>query len=93
MGVAGVLALVLGVAVAGLLATLLRGADAETDPTMVWEARVAVGFTALVVVVPVWLAQGVATLVAEPAWLWLWLLGAPLLGGLLGARPAPGSRG
>ncbi len=60
---------------------------------MVWEARVAMGFTALVVGGPVWLAQLVLTLVATlhadaSGWLWLWWVAAPAVGVALGSAGA-----
>lgn len=94
MPVTGALAVGAGVLVLLLFARLLRGAAGETDPTMVWEARVAMGFTALVVGGPVWLVQLVLTLVATlyadaTAWLWLWWVAAPVVGAALGSRGTP----
>jgi hypothetical protein len=88
--VTGIVAIGLGVAVAAVAGLVAHGADAETDPSMVWEARVAAGFTALVAGAPFWLAQLVLTLVATihsgaTGWLWLWWVAAPALGAMLGA--------
>ena len=82
-----VLALALGVVIAGGLAFLVSPLAAQSDPDMVWEGRVAVGFAALLYVGPLWLGQAATTLGAAlaaggiwPGWLWGWLVVAPLLG-------------
>ena len=82
-----VVALLLGLIVVIGLAALISPLAQEPDPTMVWEARTAVGFTALAFVGPFWLAQGIVTFVAAsadggigPAWLWVWFAAAPLVG-------------
>jgi hypothetical protein len=48
----GIVAVGLGVVVAAVAGLVARGADAVTDRSMVWEARVAAGFTALVAGAP-----------------------------------------
>lgn len=80
-------ALLLGLAVVIALALLTSPLAEQTDESMVWEGRVAVGFAALAFVGPFWIAQGVATTVAafadggvRPGWLWAWFVAAPLLG-------------
>ncbi|MDT5190952.1 MAG: hypothetical protein QOI28_3203 [Mycobacterium sp.] len=82
-----VLAMALGVVIAGGLAVLVSPLAAQSDPDMVWEGRVAVGFAALLYVGPLWLGQAATTLGAAvtaggiwPGWLWGWLVVAPLLG-------------
>jgi hypothetical protein len=82
-----VLAMALGVVIAGGLAVLVSPLAAQNDPDMVWEGRVAVGFAALLYVGPLWLGQAATTLGAAvtaggiwPGWLWGWLVVAPLLG-------------
>jgi hypothetical protein len=82
-----VLALALGLAVCIVLACLVSQLAAQSDPDMVWEGRVAVGFAALVYVGPLWLGQAASTVFAAlddggvwPGWLWGWLVVAPLLG-------------
>ena len=82
-----VLALALGAVIAVGLAYLVSPLAVQSDPDMVWEARVAVGFAALIYVGPLWLGQAVLTLFAarseggiSPGWLWGWLVVAPLLG-------------
>jgi hypothetical protein len=47
-----VLAMALGVVIAGGLAVLVSPLAAQSDPDMVWEGRVAVGFAALLHVGP-----------------------------------------
>jgi hypothetical protein len=89
VAVTAVIALGLGVVVAVIAALLAGGRDATPDPAMVWEARVATGFTAVVAGAPFWLAQLVLTLVATihsgaTGWLWAWWLAAPVLGMALG---------
>lgn len=80
-------ALLLGLIVVIGLAALVSPLGQQPDPTMVWEARMAVGFTALAFFGPFWLAQGIVTFVAasadggvRPAWLWVWFAAAPLVG-------------
>jgi hypothetical protein len=82
-----VLALTLGLAVCVVLACLVSQLAVQSDPDMVWEGRVAVGFAALVYVGPLWLGQAASTLFAAlddggigPGWLWAWLVAAPLVG-------------
>jgi hypothetical protein len=82
-----VVALLLGLVVVIGLAALVSPLAQQPDPTMVWEARVAVGFTALAFVGPFWLAQGIVTFVASsadgglsPVWLWVCWAAAPLVG-------------
>jgi hypothetical protein len=84
---ADVLALVLGFAVSVVLACLVSQLATQTDPDMVWEGRVAVGFAGLVYVGPLWLGQAASTVFAalhdggvRPGWLWAWLVVAPLVG-------------
>jgi hypothetical protein len=81
------LALALGIAVCIALACLVSPLATQSDPDMVWEGRVAVGFAALVYVGPLWLGQAASTLFAAlndggiwPGWLWGWLVVAPLVG-------------
>jgi hypothetical protein len=87
VGWVDVLALALGLAVCIVLAFLVSPPATQSDPDMVWEGRVAVGFAALVYVGPLWLGQAASTLFAAvadggiwPGWLWGWLVVAPLLG-------------
>ncbi|WP_354698249.1 hypothetical protein DSM112329_03915 [Paraconexibacter sp. AEG42_29] len=92
----------LGAAVCVLVAVLASQLDPpgrSSDPSMVWEAGVAVGFGAVVVAGPFWLAQGVLTLLAmlddggAPAWgLWLWWFVAPVVGWSPGASVVRGVR-
>lgn len=83
-----VAALLLGLIVVIGLALLTSPLAERTDDAMLWEGRVAVGFTAVVFVGPFWLAQGIVTLIATlddggvgPGWLWGWFAAAPVLGG------------
>jgi hypothetical protein len=87
VGWVDVLALAFGLAVCIVLAVLVSQLATQTDPDMVWEGRVAVGFAALVYVGPLWLGQAAATLFAAlddggigPGWLWAWLVVSPLVG-------------
>lgn len=87
VGWVDVVALALGLAVCVVSAGLMSQLATQTDPDMVWEGRVAVGFAALFYVGPLWLGQAAATLFATlddggvgPGWLWAWLVVAPLLG-------------
>ena len=80
-------ALVLGLLVVVVLATLTSPLAEQTDPDMVGEGRATVGFAAMAFAGPVWFGQGIVTLVATfaddgvwPGWLWAWFLIAPLLG-------------
>jgi hypothetical protein len=62
------------------------------DPAMKWEGIFATGLVAVLVVGPVWIAQGVLTFLAcvpgdAPWWLWLWWWGAPFVGAVF-ASPA-----
>jgi hypothetical protein len=86
-GVWDVIALALGVLVAGVLAVFLSPLAAQGDPDMVWEGRVAAGFAALLPAGVPWVGQAAATVLAtvtdggvRPGWLWGWLVAAPLLG-------------
>lgn len=79
-------ALLLGVLVLGVLACVVSTVAGESDPTMVWEARAAVGFTAMISAGPIWLGQGIVTFVATfdgggigPGWLWAWFVVAPMV--------------
>ena len=80
-------ALLLGLIVVIGLALLASPLAERDDEAMVWEGRVAVGFTAMAFVGPFWLAQGIVTLTAtfadggvRPGWLWAWFVAAPVLG-------------
>jgi hypothetical protein len=80
-------ALVLGAIVAVMLALFAGSGAKPADASMVWEGRVAVGFTSLLVIGPFWLSQGAVTIAATsadgglgPAWLWAWFIAAPPLG-------------
>jgi hypothetical protein len=80
-------ALLLGLIVVIGLAALISPLAQQPDPAMAWEARTAIGFTALAFVGPCWLAQGIVTFVASsadggirPSWLWVWFAAAPLVG-------------
>jgi hypothetical protein len=86
-GVWDVVALALGVLVVGVLAYFMSPRAAQGDPDMMWEGRVATGFAALLPGGVLWIGQVAATLLAtvtdggvRPAWLWGWLVAAPLLG-------------
>ena len=67
VGWVDVLALALGLAVCVVLAFLVSPLATQSDPDMVWEGRVAVGFAALVYVGPLWLGQAASTLFAALA--------------------------
>jgi hypothetical protein len=93
--ITGYVALGIGALVAMVAGLLSRGSDASSDQAMVWEGRVALGFTALVAGAPFWLAQLVLTLVATvhsgaTGWLWLWWVASPVLGAVLGGVTRPG---
>jgi hypothetical protein len=75
------------VLVAVVLAFFLNPVAGQGDPDMAWEGRVAAGFAALIPGGVLWIGQAAATLLAtvtdggvRPAWLWGWLVAAPLLG-------------
>ncbi|MEV8375585.1 hypothetical protein AB0P21_22805 [Kribbella sp. NPDC056861] len=97
MPITGLIALALGVVVAAVAAYVVAGTATPTDPQMVWEARVAVGFGALILAGPLFVAQLVFTILAMPRggpiWLWLWLFAAPALGGSLVASAVRAVRG
>ena len=87
MPVKDIVALVLGAGIAIVVAVLAQGVREERDESMRWEGGVAVGFTALIVIGPFWIAQGVLTVLATfddagiaPGWLWAWLFLAPAVG-------------
>jgi hypothetical protein len=82
-----VVAVTLGVLVVGAAAYFVSPLAAQSDPNMVWEARIAAGFAAILPFGVLWTAQVVATLFAtlstdgiRPVWLWIWLLAASALG-------------
>lgn len=86
-GVWDVIALALGVLVAGVLAVFLSPLAAQGDPDMMWEGRAVAGFAALLPAGFPWIGQATATVLAtvtdggvRPVWLWGWLVAAPLLG-------------
>jgi MFS family permease len=77
-------ALVLGLGIAVVVAVLAEGVRDNSDESMRWEGGVAVGFTAMIVLGPFWIAQAVLTILATiddagiaPWWLWAWLFLAP----------------
>jgi len=81
------LALVLGVLVVGAAAHFVSPLAAQGDPNMVWEARIATGFAAILPFGVLWTAQVVTTPFAMPStggiwpgWLWIWLLAASAIG-------------
>lgn len=87
MPIKDIVALVLGAGIAIVVAVLADGVREERDESMRWEGGVAVGFTALIVIGPFWIAQGVLTVLATfddagiaPGWLWAWLFLAPAVG-------------
>jgi MFS family permease len=82
-----VVALLLGLGIAIVVAVLATGIRDSSDPSMRWEGGVAVGFTAVIVLGPFWIAQAVLTVLATfddagmaPGWLWGWLFLAPAVG-------------
>jgi hypothetical protein len=80
-------AIVLGVLVAGIFGFALRGTG-DADAATRWEGIAATGLFAVVLGGPVWIAQGVCTLLATlgdaTPWLWAWFVGAPVLGMAVG---------
>lgn len=89
--VAGIIACVLGaVVLVGAFASAREAGDGS-DPSMLWERRLAAGATALLILGPIAVTQLVATLLAGgdgPGWLWGWLVGAPTGGAIVGTLAA-----
>lgn len=86
MPVGDIVALLLGLGIALVVAVLANGV-AEAPDAERWEGGVAVGFTAVIVLGPFWIAQAVLTVLATindggiaPGWLWAWLFLAPAVG-------------
>ena len=87
MPIKDIVAFVLGLAIAVVVAVLAEGVRDTRDESMRWEGGVAVGFTAMIFLGPVWIAQAVLTVLATldeagvaPGWLWAWLFVAPAVG-------------
>lgn len=87
MPIKDIVALLLGLAIAVVVAVLAEGVRNSSDESMRWEGGVAVGFTAMIVLGPVWITQAVLTVLATldgagiaPGWLWAWLFLAPAIG-------------
>lgn len=87
MPVKDIVALVLGLGIAIVVAVLATQVRDSGDPSMRWEAGVAVGFGAIISLGPFWIAQAVLTVLATldgsgvpPGWLWAWLFLAPAIG-------------
>ena len=94
MAVVDVVALVIGARHRRRGRPVLAAASRRSpDQSMRWEAGVAVGFTALIVLGPFWVAQLVLTIIATRSegglaagWLWAWLFVAPLAAVTWGGR-------
>lgn len=87
MATTDIAALLLGLGIALAVAVMAAAIPHSTDESMRWEGGVAVGFSALIVLGPFWIAQAVCTVLStiddggiSPWWLWAWLLLAPSLG-------------
>ena len=87
MPVKDITALALGLVIAIAVALLAESIRENPDESMRWEGGVAVGFTALIFLFPIWIAQAVLTVLATldgigfaPGWLWAWLFLAPAAG-------------
>jgi MFS family permease len=87
MPIKDIAALLLGLVIAIAVAVLADSIRDNPDESMRWEGGVAVGFTALIFLGPIWIAQAVLTILATldgigvaPGWLWAWLFLAPAVG-------------
>ncbi|MHA3019775.1 hypothetical protein ACXPWS_05830 [Mycobacterium sp. BMJ-28] len=82
-----IVALLLGLVTAVGVAAVAANITASPDDSMRWEGGVALGFSALIVLGPLWIAQAVCTVLSSldhrgisPWWLWVWVFVAPALG-------------
>ena len=82
-----VVALLLGLVILACVAVVAAKIMEPTDDSMRWEGGVAAGFSALILLGPLWIAQAVCTVMATlddrgvgAGWLWAWLFLAPVLG-------------
>lgn len=86
VSVTDVVALLLGLVIFAVVAVVAARIMESSDDSMRWEGGVAIGFSALIVLGPLWVAQAVCTVLATLNgssvrwWLWAWLLLAPALG-------------
>ncbi|MBI3227077.1 MAG: hypothetical protein HYZ39_18685 [Mycolicibacterium cosmeticum] len=87
MSVTDVVALLLGLVIFAVVAVVAARIMESSDDSMRWEGGVAIGFSALIVLGPLWIVQAVCTVLATlddrgiaAGWLWAWLLLAPALG-------------
>jgi hypothetical protein len=86
VSVTEVIALLLGLVILAGVAGAAASITGTTDDSMRWEGGVAVGFSALILLGPLWIAQAVCTVLATIDgshlrwWLWAWLFLAPALG-------------
>jgi MFS family permease len=87
MPIKDIAVLLLGLVIAIAVAVLADSIRDNPDESMRWEGGVAVGFTALIFLGPIWIAQAVLTILATldgigvaPGWLWAWLFLAPAVG-------------
>jgi MFS family permease len=87
MPIKDIAALLLGLVIAVAVAVLADSIRGNRDESMRWEGGVAIGFTALIFLGPIWVVQAVLTVLATfdsagigPGWLWIWLFLAPAVG-------------
>lgn len=87
MPITDIAALLLGIGIAVAVAAVATGITKNTDDSMRWEGGVALGFSALILLGPFWIAQAVCTVLStlddgglSPWWLWAWLFAAPAFG-------------
>lgn len=87
MPITDIAALLLGLGIAVAVAAVAAGITKKTDESMRWEGGVALGFSALIMLGPFWIAQAVCTVIStiddgglSPWWLWAWLFAAPAFG-------------
>lgn len=82
-----VVALLLGLAILAAVAVVAAKIADASDDSMRWEGGVALGFSALILLGPIWVAQAACTVLATlddrgvaVGWLWGWLFVAPAIG-------------